>query len=301
MTDGTILIVDDEEMIRDLLYEMLIESGNYRILTAKNGKEGLDITMQEDVDLVLTDLRMPVMGGMELLAELRKRQPDIAVVILTGFGRREDVIEALRLGASNFLLKPQEVEMIHTIASKILRMRIKEKLEQHIFHYFIEEKQYFEIPSDPKFTLPLIDLITENISKIGICNHVELMNIRLALDEALTNAIVHGNLEIESRSKGATLDELLKFNDIIREKTKNEPFRSRIVKVTSHLTKEKAVFNIEDEGNGFDWKNLPMKEEEGEILANHGRGLILINAFMNEVKFNDKGNRITMIKQKYET
>jgi len=298
MQEGTILIVDDEEMIRNLLVDMLTESGNYRILTANNGKEALDIVFQEEVDLVLTDLRMPVMGGMELLAELRKRQPEVAVVILTGFGRREDVIEALRLGASNFLMKPQEVEMINTIASKILRMRFKEKLEQRIFDYFVEEEQHYHIPSDPKFTLPLIDLITEQIAKIGICNHSELMNTRLALDEALTNAIVHGNLEIDSNSKGATLEELIQFNELVKTKISIEPYRSRIVKVSALMTKRKAVFTIEDEGKGFDWKGTAIAKEIDEMLANHGRGLILIRAFMTRVDFNEKGNRITLIKEK---
>ncbi|MEW6234338.1 MAG: response regulator [Candidatus Omnitrophota bacterium] len=298
MQEGTILIVDDEEMIRDLLVDMLTESGNYRIFTAVNGKEALDIAFREEVDLVLTDLRMPVMGGMELLAELRKRQPEIAVVILTGFGRREDVIEALRLGASNFLMKPQEVEMINTIASKILRMRFKEKLEQRIFDYFVEEDQLYYIPSDPKFTLPLIDLITEKIAKIGICDQSELMNTRLALDEALTNAIVHGNLEIDSNSKGATLEELIQFNELVKTKISLEPYCSRIVKVGARMTKKKAVFTIEDEGKGFDWKETTIDKEIDEMLVNHGRGLILIRAFMSQVDFNEKGNQITMIKEK---
>ncbi|MDX9754414.1 MAG: response regulator, partial [bacterium] len=125
MSDGTILIVDDERMIRDLLVDMLAESGQYRILTAINGKEALALCKTEEIHLIFTDLRMPVMGGMEFLAELRTQDINIPVVILTGYGRREDVIEALRLGASNFLMRPQEVEMVHTIAKKILRMRHK--------------------------------------------------------------------------------------------------------------------------------------------------------------------------------
>jgi CheY-like chemotaxis protein/anti-sigma regulatory factor (Ser/Thr protein kinase) len=298
MSDGTILIVDDEKMIRDLLVDMLSEAGDYEIQSAINGKEALEICENEEIDLVFTDLRMPVMTGMEFLAEVRDKKPDIPVVILTGYGRREDVIEALRLGASNFLMKPQEVELVHSIANKILRMRYKERLEQRIFEHFIEEKQVYHIPSDPRFTLPLIDLLTEKINKIGICTHSEFMNIRLALDEALVNAIIHGNLEVPSRVKGNSLDELMEFNQMVKERSGQGPYAERKVKVVVHLTQEYASFCIEDEGNGFDWKSSPTDLEDVELLANHGRGLFLIRAFMSCVEFNEKGNEITLIKKR---
>ena len=242
-----------------------------------------------EIDLVFTDLKMPVMGGLEFLAELRMQKPDIPVVILTGYGRREDVIEALRLGASNFLMKPQEVEMVHTIAAKILRMRYKERLEQRIFEHFIEEKQIYHIPSNLSFTLPLIDLLTEKIHKIGLCTRTELMNIRLALDEALVNAIIHGNLEIPSNAKGNSLEELQKFNHLVKDRGQELPFISRKVKITSEITQDYALFSIEDEGKGFDWKSLPTELDDVELLANHGRGLFLIRAFVTNVEFNEQG------------
>ncbi len=298
MNDGTILVVDDELMVRELLVEILSTAGNYNILTADNGKEALDICLSHEVDLVFTDLRMPEMGGMELLAELRRDKPEIPVVILTGFGRREDAIEALRLGASNFLLKPQEVDQVHSIASKILRMRLKNRMKQRIFDFFVEERQTYHIPSELQYTLPLIDLLTEKVAHIGICNQSELMNIRLALDEALVNAIIHGNLEITSQSKGTTLDELVSFNQLVKDRSQQLPFKERRVKVSTHLSPDSVLFSIEDEGKGFDWQMIPESFEDVEILANHGRGLILIRAFMSKVEFNEKGNKITLVKLK---
>ncbi|HOJ61882.1 MAG TPA: response regulator [bacterium] len=296
MKDGTILIVDDEKMIRDLLIAMLQESGQYRTLEAENGRDALAICKSEDVDLVFTDLKMPVMGGMELLAEMRRQKPETPIVILTGFGRREDVIEALRLGASNFLLKPQEVELVATVAGKILRMRHRKKLEQQIFDFFNEEYQTYCIPTDLQYTLPLIDLLSEKITRVSICDEPELTNIRIALDEALVNAIVHGNLEIPSRAKGSSLDEMMAFNQMVRERSQLSPFRDRKIQVTRHLTPDFVAFTIEDEGNGFDWRSLPDSLDHIKMLANHGRGLFLIRAFMSHVDFNEKGNRITMVK-----
>jgi YesN/AraC family two-component response regulator len=296
MSEGTILLVDDEKLIRDLLVEMLSETGTYTLLTAENGKEALAVCAQHEIDLVFTDLRMPVMEGLELLAELRRTHPQIPVVILTGCGRREDVIEAMRLGASNFLMKPQEVDKIRSIAGKILRMKSKEKLEQEVFSFLQEERQNYAIASDARYALPLINQLTEKIVKVGICNEFEIMNIRLALDEALMNAIVHGNLEISSCAKGATLEELQQFNRFLRERSQQEPYRHRRVKVELLLTRDFVRFTIEDEGTGFDWQAIPTEMDEVELMANHGRGLFLIRAFMNDVTFNERGNRITLTK-----
>lgn len=299
MEEGTILIVDDEKIIRELLVAMLQEAGNYRLLTATNGREALEICQRDaDIDLVFTDLRMPVMGGMELLAELRPKRPDLPIVILTGYGRREDVIESLRLGASNFLIKPQEVDMVYTVASKILRMRYRKKLEKQIYDFFIEEYQFYTIPNDLQYTLPLIDLLTDKLERIGICNNAELTNVRFALDEALVNAVVHGNLEIESSIKGASLEQMLEFNKIVKERGEKEPYASRKVIISRHLTRDSVSFSIEDQGKGFNWRSLPDTLDEMELLSSHGRGLFLIRAFMSIVEFNDKGNRVTLVKKR---
>lgn len=299
MEEGTILIVDDEKIIRELLVAMLQEAGNYRLLTATNGKDALEICqIESDIDLVFTDLRMPVMGGMELLAELRQKRPDLPIVILTGYGRREDVIESLRLGASNFLLKPQEVDMVYTVASKILRMRHRKKLEKQIYDFFIEEHQFYTIPNDLQYTLPLIDLLTDKLERIGICDDSELTNVRFALDEALVNAVVHGNLEIESSIKGASLEQMLEFNKIVKERGEKEPYAKRKVMISRNLTRDFVSFTIEDQGKGFNWRSLPDTLDDMELLSSHGRGLFLIRAFMSTVEFNDKGNRITLLKRR---
>lgn len=297
MSEGTILIVDDEQMIRDLLVDILSAAGNYRLLTAANGEEALTVFTNQEVDLVLTDLRMPGVGGLELLAELRRIKDDVPVVILTGYGKSEDVIEALRLGASNFLMKPQEIKLVHSVASKVLRVRLKERLEQQIFDYFINETQTYHIPNTLKFTFPLIDLITDKLLRVNICSAHELTNIRLALDEALVNSIIHGNLEIPSTMKGSSLEEITQFNRLVKERSETDPYTSRRVKIDMNLTSERVEFQIEDEGKGFDWRQIPSSFEDHEILANHGRGLLLIQAFMDEVVFNEKGNRVTLIKR----
>lgn len=105
----TILIVDDEQDIREMLSEWLRAWG-YRPLEAEDGPEALHILRQEHVDLVLSDLRMPQMNGVELLSRIKEIKPETSVLILTGFGTVENAVEALKLGADDYVLKPFDLE-----------------------------------------------------------------------------------------------------------------------------------------------------------------------------------------------
>ncbi len=297
MLESRILVVDDEETIRELMVDLLSESTSYGVHTAASGEEALEICDRVDFDLVFTDLRMPGMSGSQLLGVLKQRYPSLPVVIITGYGSREDVIEALHLGASNFLLKPLQVELISSIATRLISLRNREKLSDRILSCLVEERRVFCIPSDLRYTLGVIDRVTQSMEKLAVFGDAELKNIRLALDEALVNAIVHGNLEVTSKEKGNTLTELVAYDELVQERSTEDPHCQRRVWVTSDISGERVRFVVEDEGVGFDTRSLPKDFADMDNLTSHGRGLLLIKTFMDEIHFNEKGNRITMIKR----
>src|SRR4030066_193145 len=101
----TILVVDDEKSVRESLNKVLSKEG-YRVLEAESGEEALSVCRKEFVNLVLTDLKMPEMDGLELLKALKLLQPDVAVVMMTAYGTIEKAVESMKEGASDFILKP---------------------------------------------------------------------------------------------------------------------------------------------------------------------------------------------------
>lgn len=110
MTDSnqkTILIIDDEPAIRES-YAYYLEDRDFRILTAENGRIGLEILERERPDLVLTDLRMPEVNGLEVLKKAHETAPDTPLIVISGTGQISDSIQALRLGAWDYILKPVE-------------------------------------------------------------------------------------------------------------------------------------------------------------------------------------------------
>src|SRR5690348_202614 len=108
---ATILVVDDEELIRWTLTTYLVGKG-HRVEQATNGAEGLEAVRQHRPDIVVLDLRMPVMDGLAALRQLRSEGNDVPVVMLTAHGAIDSVIEATRLGAAAWLSKPFHVREV---------------------------------------------------------------------------------------------------------------------------------------------------------------------------------------------
>ena len=102
-----ILTIDDEKAIRDS-FRNYLEDYDYKVLEAENGRTGLDIIRQETPDLILVDLRMPEVDGLEVLSFVKENLPDTPIIVVSGTGVIADVVEALHLGAWDYLLKPIE-------------------------------------------------------------------------------------------------------------------------------------------------------------------------------------------------
>jgi len=105
LTDSKLLVVDDEKAVRDSIVAYLEDSG-YTVLEADNGQTALELFERESPDLVICDLRMPVMDGLRLLRRIMEVTDEVPVIVVSGAGVMTDVVEALRLGASDYLMKP---------------------------------------------------------------------------------------------------------------------------------------------------------------------------------------------------
>lgn len=116
---SNILIVDDEQSYRQLL-TLVFEGDGHSIRTATNGREAIELIKSEPADVVITDVRMPDMDGIELLKSAREYQPDIGVVLMTAFASVETAREAFKLGADDFIQKPFDVEELKLIVRKTL-------------------------------------------------------------------------------------------------------------------------------------------------------------------------------------
>jgi DNA-binding NtrC family response regulator len=121
-TPTRILVVDDESTARSALTELLREEG-YDVQSAADGYKALGRVDQREPDVVITDIKMPGLNGLELITKLREHYPDVAVVVMTAFGSVEGAVEALHLGADDYLSKPVDLPQLLIVLRRVLRHR----------------------------------------------------------------------------------------------------------------------------------------------------------------------------------
>ena len=126
-----LLIVDDEEAIRELLVDAL-EEADHEIATAQNGKEALLLSQQRHFDCILTDIRMPVMSGFEFIKELRKTNSTVPVIFFTTFNDSENMKQALKYGAFDFISKPHFEKLMETVKAAYASTNDSENISNKI-------------------------------------------------------------------------------------------------------------------------------------------------------------------------
>lgn len=122
----SILVVDDELLIRDLLYDFFNEQG-WNISIAENGEKALEILNSKNIDLVLTDLKMPVMDGLDLTSQVKESYPEIPVVIMTGYPSVDSAVSALRKKVTDYIIKPFNIKQLY----KTIEENIKDKKDKN--------------------------------------------------------------------------------------------------------------------------------------------------------------------------
>ena len=119
MRNGRLLIIDDELSIRELL-EILFEQDGYEVQTVGSAEEGFEILRVQKIDLVLSDLNLPKMSGLELLQKIKKENIETDFIIMTAYGSTENAIEAMKEGASNYVLKPFSNDELRLVVQRAL-------------------------------------------------------------------------------------------------------------------------------------------------------------------------------------
>jgi CheY-like chemotaxis protein len=290
-----VLVVEDSPT-QQLQIQAYLEESGYEVQLAENGRVALDLVRQSKPDMVVTDLEMPQMNGLELVAALQDEFQKLPVVLITARGSELIAAAALKAGAASYVPKQQlEFDLVPTLG-RILAVMQASKANERLSQYISCTESEFMLDNDASLVPFLIARLQEDMSQLGLADENELVQVATALDEALVNAIIHGNLEVSSELRA--IEDGQQYGVLIEQRKSEPPFNSRRVYVKVLANREKAVFIIRDEGKGFSPSNIPDPTDPSNLEKVSGRGLLLINAFMDEVSHNDHGNEITLVKNK---
>lgn len=150
------------------------------------------------------------------------------------------------------------------------------------------------MPSHRRFITPVVTMLQEFCERYGSVEKQELVRIGVALEEALVNSVVHGNLEISSSLRDQDDGSFEKMIALRQEKS---PYRQRRVEVIARCWLGEVSFTITDEGTGFDPSGIPNPLDGDFANRLHGRGMLIMRSFMDSVVYNDTGNQVTLTKR----
>lgn len=288
------LVVDDVRADQRRIGGILERKTDLEVAYASNGKEALDAVARELPALVLTDIQMPEMDGLQLMETIRERHPGLPVILMTGSGSEAVAAQALRRGATSYVPKNAVPDELLLTVKNVRAATKKRALRELARESLVASQLYFVIDNDLARIPAVIGYLRDGLAHTGLCDEADQMQVGVALDEALSNAVHHGNLEVDSALREESIEAYLAE---IERRARIAPWSERRVHVTARFTREEAVFVVRDEGDGFDVGSLPDPTDPANLERASGRGLLLIRTFMDEVSHNETGNELTMIKR----
>lgn len=290
-----VLVVDDSAIDRRLASGFLRRAG-MDLAQAADGAQALQAIAVRVPDIVVTDLQMPEMDGLELVEAIRRQHPGLPVLLMTAHGSEEIAVQALKRGAASYVPKRNLAKDLVPTVMEIVTMARREQREQHLRACLMAAEWRFELDNDVAKIPAVVGHLEQGLGRLGLCDEATSLQVAVALREALVNAIYHGNLEVSS----ALLEEGSGFDELVQQRRAESPYRERRVRVVATETRDQVTYVISDEGPGFDPASLPDPTDLENLEKASGRGLLLIRTFMDEVQHNDRGNQLTMIFRRRE-
>ena len=256
-----ILIVDDHDDLSTALTSEFSKEG-YLVKAVESRDEAIALIENREFDLIISDL-----DGEHLIATEPDETEDEKICLPDAVTDSRRNIKAFKVCVSNYKNNEFTEDELKNLVETTLNYKAKFVDQKEIVQN-LHEKIEFEVPSVISLMHGILDYLMKRIEKIGIVSSND-SNLFIALDEAFVNAVKHGN----------------KFD------------ATKLVRITAEVSKKEARFTIEDEGEGFNVAEIPDPTDTENLFKTSGRGVLIIHNVMDEVRYNERGNRLEMIKR----
>jgi anti-sigma regulatory factor (Ser/Thr protein kinase) len=217
------------------------------------------------------------------------------VILMTAHGSEATAEAALRIGAASYVPKRKLASDLVETLGAVLQLSHTGRRESSVDPLEAGELVY-ELGVELETMTDVIGTLESSLVKLGLADDGGALQVGVALREAIVNAVVHGSLEVSSRllddGDGAA------FHALVAERKKQAPYARRTVRLTALHRTDEVVYTVSDQGPGFDPSTLPDPTDPANLDRTHGRGLMLIRTFMDEVSFHGRGNEIRMTKRR---
>lgn len=299
---STILLVEDSPT-QAMQLKLQLESGGHNVTSCDDGMPALELLEHGTFELVITDLELPVLNGLQLIKKMKADFPQIPAVLITGQGSERLAAEALKVGATGYVPKSMVDDLLLATVEDVVGVMRSDLRYTELIDCTVENRLVFELPNKPELLITAIDLVTQLAAGMQLLSGIDRYRVSQALQHAATNALYRGNLEL-SRDVcphvSVTDGGIEALPAVIQERIATKPYSNRKIHFDARLMKDLIRVVIKDEGPGFDVKSVEAQQQDQDSAApfsgQMGRGLALMHRFMDRVSFNSAGNEITLIK-----
>lgn len=296
-----ILLVEDSPT-QAMQLKLLLESGSHKVTSCDDGLPALELLADGACELVITDLELPVMNGLDLIRKMKADFPQVPAVLITGHGSERLAAEALKVGATAYVPKSMVDELLLGTVEDVLGVMRTDLRYAELIDCTVENRLIFDLPNKPELLITAIDLVTQMAAGMELLTVMERYRVSQALQQAASNALYRGNLELSWKQlPQASISELHAeaLPEVVQERLGKLPYKNRRIHFDARLMRDLIRVAIKDDGPGFDPKLFEVRHQAQDGAAftgDCGRGFALIDRFVDKVTFNESGNEITLVK-----
>jgi len=218
----------------------------------------------------------------------------ISVVVYGELADAFRLEQAVSNGASGQIIEQRLAADLPMLLSSVFEQRNAMTQQQIMREKIVMRTLKVEMGNDKNAINGIVQHLLDECESQGVIKEVDRMKVGVSLEEALVNAIVHGNLEVSSKLREGNDDE---FEKLIELRQKQPEYADRSATIECSISQTEAIFTIQDDGPGFDVAAIPDPTDPEYIERPSGRGILLMRSFMDDVQYNETGNCVTLTKR----
>ncbi|TWU57976.1 ATP-binding response regulator [Rubripirellula reticaptiva] len=295
---SSILLAEDSSTHAALIRSIL-ESGGHQVECVENGRLAFETLSQRQPDLVVTDLRMPEMNGMELVQAVAEQYPKLPSVVVTARGSESLAVDALALGAANFVPKNSLSKLLCRVVGQTIRMAASDRVFDGSGQKSTCPEYTLQLSNNLTSIEPVVHFVVQSLASAGHMNTTQRVRLGTAVHSALLNAICFGNLEI--RDDETLLSRWLGNEETgiqeMAERTASKEYAGQTVELKFSVGTDDTRIQVSQSGRGRVTRMTPAPGTPESFELEQCRGLMLLTSFMDDVIFRSGNCEVVMVKR----
>ena len=298
---ATILLAEDSSTHTTLIRSILEQDG-HRVECVVDGQLAWEAIQAWRPDLLVTDLRMPALNGCELVEKVVKEDPDLPCIVVTAKGSEGLAVDALAVGAVNFVPKNSLQKLMNHVVRQTLAMAEVNAIFRGFSGQLQSPEFSVELPNDVAAIEPTVLYVMQTLAAATGLSTVERIRVGAALSSGLFNAMCYGNLEIKDDDivVGCLFAEDKCNSDELRQRAAQKPYCDRKVLLRVSVSTVDTRFFISHDGPGQLTRLTPAPGTPESFEIEQCRGFVLMTSFMDDIIFQSGNSSVVLVKSECE-